>query len=232
MLDLIREYGLYFLIGQYPSGPLGGLAMTVVVAVLALLLSLPLGVLLGICQVSPYRFVRFPVRAVVSLVRATPLLMIIFWIYFLIPLLVGGAPGKFQTVLISLVIFEAMYISVIIRAGIQGLHKGQMETARSLGLSYTSAMMLVVMPQVMKNMLPSLVGEFVAIIKLTSLGYVVGLSDVTFVAEQINSQVITKPAEVYALLGLTYFLLCFGISRFAYWLQRRLSVGGGFARIK
>ncbi|MNW03204.1 hypothetical protein D3C71_1991080 [compost metagenome] len=69
-------------------------------------------------------------------------------------------------------------------------------------------------------------GEFVAIIKLTSLGYVVSLSEVTFVAEQINSRVITKPAEVYALLAMTYFFLCFGISRFSYWLERRLSVRG------
>ena len=229
MLELIREYGIYFLIGQYPDGPLGGLAMTVILAVLALLLSLPLGVVLGICQVSPYRALRCAVSAFAGLVRAMPLLLIIFWIYFLLPLFIGGSPGKFQTVLISLVVFEAIYISVIIRAGIKSLPKGQMESARALGFSYISAMILVVMPQVMKNMLPSLVGEFVSIIKLTSLGYVVSLSDVTFVAEQINSQVITKPAQVYALLGLTYFLMCFGISRFAYWLERRLSVRSGFA---
>jgi polar amino acid transport system permease protein len=203
--------------------------MTVIVAVLALVLSLPLGVLLGICQVSPYRTIRYPVSAFVGLVRATPLLLIIFWIYFLLPIFIDEAPGKFQTILISLAVFEAVYISIIIRAGIQSLPKGQMESARALGFSYLSTMILVVMPQVMRNMLPSLIGEFVAIIKLTSLGYVVGLSEVTFVAEQINSQVITKPAEVYALLGVTYFLMCFGISRFSYWLERRLSVRSGFA---
>ena len=224
VLDIIREYGLYFLIGQYPHGPLGGLSMTVIISILALVLSFPLGVILGFCQVSPYRVLRLPVVAIVCLVRATPLLMIIFWIYFLLPIIIDEAPGQFQTVLVSLVVFEAVYISVIICSGIRCLAKGQIESARALGLPYLSAMRLVVMPQVLRNMLPSLVGEFVAIIKLTSLGYVVSLSEVTFVAEQINSRVITKPAEVYALLAMTYFILCFGVSRFSYWLERRLSV--------
>src|SRR3546814_4891173 len=98
-----------------------------------------------------------------------------------------------------------------------------MESARALGFSYGRAMTLVVMPQVLRNMLPSLIGEFVSIIKLTSLGYVVSLSEITFVAEQINGQTITEPAAVYILLGLFYFIMCFGMTRLSYWPARRMS---------
>ncbi len=122
--------------------------------------------------------------------------------------------------LTALVVFDAAYLAEIIRAGIQGIGKGQTESARSLGFSYLDAMRLVILPQVVRNMLPSLVNQFVATIKETSLGYIIGLTEVSFIATQINTQVLTKPAEVYLLLGLTYFILCFGLSRFAFWLER------------
>src|SRR3546814_928270 len=222
MLDILRDYGVFFLIGQYPHGQLGGLSITILLSVCALILSFPLGLVMGVCQVSPLRSIRVPVALVVYLLRATPLLMIIFWIYFLLPLWLGGSPNRFFTVLISLVIFEGAYISIIVQCGIDGLAKGQMESARALGFSYGRAMTLVVMPQVLRNMLPSLIGEFVSIITLTSLGYVVSLSEITFVADQINGQTITEPAAVYTLLVLSYFIMCFGITRLSYWLERRM----------
>ncbi len=225
-MNLLHDYGLYFLIGQYPHGPLGGLARTLVLSSLALVLAFPLGVLLGVGLASPWRVLRWPLLGLAYVVRATPLLMIVFWVYFLLPLYTGGSPNQFQTMLMSLVAFEGVYIGVIVAAGIRALPHGQVEAARALGLSHMAAMAGVVMPQVVRNMLPSLVGEFVAIIKLTSLGYLVGLSEVTFVAEQINAQTITHAAEVYAWLAGSYFLMCFGISRLAYGLERKLSLGG------
>jgi len=128
--------------------------------------------------------------------------------------------------LIALVVFDAAYLAEIVRAGIQGLPRGQMETARALGLSWSRAMRLVVLPQALRSMLPSLVNQFVSTIKETSLGYIIGLAEVSFIATQINTQVFTKPAQVFGILGLTYFILCFGLSRFAYWLERRLARRG------
>ena len=125
--------------------------------------------------------------------------------------------------LIALVVFDAAYLAEIVRAGIQGLPKGQIEAARSLGLSYLGAMRLVVLPQALRHMLPSLVNQFVATIKETSLGYIIGLAEVSFIATQINTLVFTLPSQIYMTLGLTYFILCFGLSRLAYWLERRLS---------
>ncbi|MCF3997719.1 ABC transporter permease subunit, partial [Pseudomonas aeruginosa] len=108
----------------------------------------------------------------------------------------------------------------------QGLDRGQFEAARSLGLGYLASMRLVILPQALRNMLPSLVNQFVSTIKETSLGYIIGLAEVSFIASQINTQVFTLPTQVYLILGLTYFILCFGLSRFAFWLERRQAQRG------
>jgi polar amino acid transport system permease protein len=225
MWEILQTYWLYYLIGQYPEGPLGGLALTLVLAALALVLAFPVGILLALCRLAPYRILRWPVTAVVYVVRGTPLLMVVFWAYFLLPSLTGQTTSQFTTMLAALVIFDGAYLAEIIRAGIQAIPKGQMESARSLGFNHLQAMRLVILPQALRNMLPSLVNQFVSTIKETSLGYIISLSEVSFVATQINTQLLTKPAEVYLLLGLTYFVLCFGLSRVAFWLERRLATG-------
>ncbi|MQT29540.1 ABC transporter permease subunit [Pseudomonas helleri] len=220
-LELIDSYWVYFLVGQYPNGPLGGLALTLILASAALVLAMPLGVLFGLARLSPWRWLRWPVTALVFVVRGTPLLMVIFWAYFFLPSLTGFKTDQFTTMLIALVIFDAAYLSEIVRAGVQGLDRGQVEASRSLGFGYWRTMRWVVLPQALRTMLPSLVNQFVSTIKETSLGYIIGLTEISFIASQINTQVFTMPAQVYLVLGLTYFVLCFGLSRFAFWLERR-----------
>jgi polar amino acid transport system permease protein len=224
MLELIQTYWVYFLVGQYPNGPLGGLALTVLLASLALVLSLPLGIVLGLARVSPYRWLRWPVTGLVYFVRSMPLLMVIFWTYFFLPSITGHKTEQFSTMLMALVLFDSVYLAEIVRAGILGVPKGQMEGARSLGFSYLGAMRLVILPQGLRHMLPSLVNQFVATIKATSLGYIIGLTELSFIAAQINTQVFTQSTAVYTLLGLSYFILCFGLSRFAFWLERRTTL--------
>ena len=222
MIELVQTYWLYFLIGQYPNGPLGGLALTVLLAALALVLALPVGILLGLGRVSPFGAVRWPVTVVVYGVRGVPLLMVIFWAYFFLPSVTGHKTDQFSTMLIALVVFDGVYLAEIVRAGILGIPKGQVEAARSLGFGYGRAMRLVVLPQALRHMLPSLVNQFIATIKATSLGYIIGLTEVSFIAAQINTQVFTRAPEVYGVLALTYFVLCFGLSRLAYALEQRL----------
>ena len=84
-LELIDSYWVYFLVGQYPNGPLGGLALTLILASAALVLAMPLGVLFGLARLSPWRWLRWPVTALVFVVRGTPLLMVMFWAYFFLP---------------------------------------------------------------------------------------------------------------------------------------------------
>ena len=225
MLEILQTYGVFFLVGQYPKGPLGGLALTLLLAASALVLALPVGLALALCRISPFRVLRWPATVLVYVVRGTPLLMVIFWAYFLLPSLTGHKTDQFNTMLVALVIFDGAYLAEIIRSGIQGLPSGQMESARSLGFPYLHAMGLVVLPQALRNMLPSLVNQFVSTIKETSLGYIISLPEISFVAGQVSTRLMTKSADVYLLLGLTYFVLCFALSRGAFWLERRLAAG-------
>jgi polar amino acid transport system permease protein len=220
MNESLATYGLYFLIGQYPNGPLGGLALTLVLGLCALVLALPLGVLLALARISGWRALQWPVSAVVYVVRGTPLLMVVFWAYFFLPALTGHKTGQFTTMLVALGVFNGVYLSEVVRAGIQGIARGQSEAARSLGLSHAQTLRLVLLPQALRNMLPSLVNQFVTTIKETSLGYIIGLQEVAFIASQVNSQVIVHPVAIYATLALTFWVLCFGLSR----IGRRLEV--------
>lgn len=222
MLELIDTYWLYFLVGQYPDGPLGGLVLTILLSGAALLLAMPLGLLLGIARVSPYRAIGLPVAGVVQVVRAVPLLLVLFWAYFFLPAVTGVKTSQAVTMLIVLVIFDSVYLAEIVAAGLRALPPGQMESARSLGLSYAQALRSVALPQSLKNGLPSIVNQLVSTIKATSLGYIIGLSEVSFVASQINTLAFTHAVEVYLILALTYFVLCFGLSRLAFLLERRL----------
>ncbi|NNG21773.1 amino acid ABC transporter permease [Telluria aromaticivorans] len=222
MLELIDTYWLYFLVGQYPDGPLGGLALTVLLSGAALLLAMPLGLVLGVARVSSRPAIRWPVGALVQVVRAVPLLLVVFWAYFFLPAVTGVKTGQATTMLMVLVLFDAVYLGEIVAAGLRALPKGQLESARSLGLSYPQALRLVVLPQTLRNGLPSIVSQLVSTIKATSLGYIIGLSEVSFIATQVNTLVFTRAVEVYLILALTYFILCFGLSRLAYLAERRL----------
>ncbi|MDN3921090.1 amino acid ABC transporter permease [Roseateles violae] len=221
MKELIDSYWLYFLLGQYPHGPLGGLALTLLLAGSAMLLAAPLGLLVGVARISPWAALRVPVTALVWVVRGTPLLMVVFWAYFFLPVLTGHKSSQLATMLAALVLFDAAYLAEIVRAGLQGLPRGQLQAARALGLTWLQALRLVLLPQALRQMLPSLVNQFVTTIKHTSLGTIIGLSELSFVANQINIQVLVKPVEVYASLAASYFLLCFGLSRLAGLLERR-----------
>jgi polar amino acid transport system permease protein len=222
MLELIDTYWLYFLVGQYPDGPLGGLVLTILLSGAALVLAMPLGLMLGIARVSRRRAISLPVGAFVQLVRAVPLLLVLFWVYFFLPAVTGVKTSQAMTMLIVLVVFDSVYLAEIVAAGIRALPKGQLESARSLGLSYGQALRHVVLPQTLRHGLPSIVNQLVSTIKATSLGYIIGLSEVSFIATQINTLVFTRSVEVYLILALTYFLLCFGLSRLAFLLERRL----------
>ncbi|CAN7443994.1 amino acid ABC transporter permease [Acidovorax sp. LjRoot118] len=213
MLDIIREYWPLLLVGQYPHGPLGGLAMTLIVAGLGLLLSLPLALMIAIARVSPYRWVARCAAALVHVVRGMPLLMLIFWAYFVVPKVTGHAVSGFTTLVCALVIYESAYLSEVIRSGIEAIPRGQIEASRSLGVGYWRTMFKVVLPQALFNVLPSMTSQFVSTVKETSLGYVISVNELTFAANQVNNLVLTKPLQVFGVLAIIYFIVCFTLSR-------------------
>ena len=225
MLEILQNNWLLFLVGQYPHGPIGGLTMTLFMAATALALCFPFAIALALARLSPHRWLRGPATAIVHTVRGLPLIMFIFWTYFFSPLVIGRAVGGVETLIIALVVYEAAYLSEIIRAGIEGLPKGQFEAAAALGLGYWPANFKIVLPQALHNMLPSMVSQFVSTIKETSLGYVISAHEVTFAASQVNNVLLTQPFEVYGILALTYFVLCFALTSLARTIERRISGG-------
>jgi polar amino acid transport system permease protein len=110
-----------------------------------------------------------------------------------------------------------------VRAGIQALPAGQMEAARALGHSHLGAMRLVILPQALFNMLPSMLSQFVSTIKETTLGYVINVPELTFAANQINNQLLTQPFQVFFILAVIYFVVCWSLTRAATALERRIA---------
>ncbi len=159
IVAIVQENWLLLLIGQYPNGPLGGLASTFILSVLSIVLAFPVGILLALARLSHWRTVLWPATAFVYVARGVPLLMLILWVYFMVPLLIGRTVPGFMTMLVTLVLYEAAFLSEIIRGGILALGRGQMEAARSLGHGYFGAMAYVILPQVLYNTLPSLLSQ-------------------------------------------------------------------------
>lgn len=222
MIELIRDNGVYLLIGEYPKGPLGGLALTLVIAAVAMLLVFPCAVLVALARTSGIKPLARAAWGYVTFIRTIPVLLIIFWVYLFAPAVIGFPLSGFTTVVIAIVIYQTAYLSEVIRAGIEALPKGQVEAARALGLRYVPITLKVVLPQVLVNVSPGILNVLTIIVKETSLGYMVGVGELTLTASHVNSLTLTKPLQVFALLSIMYFLICFGIGRVVKLLESRV----------
>jgi polar amino acid transport system permease protein len=228
---IVRDNWLLLLVGQYPNGPLGGIACTLILSVLGIGLAFPASVLVALARLSKWRLLNWPATALVYGARGIPLLLIILWVYFLVPVLIGRNVTGFTTMVVTLVIYESAFLAEVVRAGILALPKGQMEAARALGHSYLGAMWSVILPQALYNMLPSMLSQFVSTIKETTLGYVINVPELTFAANQINNQLLTKPFHVFFLLAVVYYVLCWSLTQGAGWLERRIAAKRAGMRI-
>ncbi|MEI8172528.1 MAG: amino acid ABC transporter permease [Deltaproteobacteria bacterium] len=213
----------HFMIGRYPSGPIGGVLLTFYLAVVSLVFSFFGGLILGLMCVSLNRFIKYPTLAIVNAVRGMPLLMVIFWMYFLLPALMGRPTPESWTVIMALTLFTSAYMSQIVQAGIEGISKGQTEAALSTGLHHWQAMLFIILPQGLRNMIPSFVNQFVSMIKDTSLAFIVGVSELTHVATQVNNRTMIYPTEIFLFIAVVYFIICFAFTSLSRWLETRLA---------
>jgi polar amino acid transport system permease protein len=223
ILNIIGDNWQLLLIGQYPHGPLGGLAVTLLLSVLGIAFAFPLGVALALCRISPFSWLRIPSTCIVYLVRGVPLIMFIFWTYFVVPILLGRPVAGFTVMLVTVVIYQSAYLAEIVRAGMLGLPAGQTEAARAVGLSYMQTTFKVLLPQAIYNMVPAIISQFVASIKDTALAYVVSVNELTLAASQVNANLLTMPFQVYLLLAGIYFVVCFAFTELARHLERRIA---------
>lgn len=218
---VVRENLPYFFLGRYPQGPLGGVALTLYLAAISLVLSFFGGLVLGLLSVSRNRVIKWGSAAVIQMIRGMPLLMVIFWMFFLLPAMLGSGMSADWTIITALTLFTSSYMSEIVRAGIVGIPKGQMEAAVSTGLSHRQAMLHIVLPQALRNMIPSFVNQFVSMIKDTSLAFIVGVSELTHVATQMNNRTMLYPTEIFLFIAVIYFIMCFAFTELSRWLERR-----------
>jgi len=219
--DVISDNLSYFVIGLYPHGQLGGFALTIYLAVTSCALSLIFGIVLGLLGVSRNVFVRRGAKLYCEFMRGMPLIMVIFWMYFMLPLVTGGAVPESRTVIMALTLFTSAYMGQIVMAGIAGVPKGQMEAAISTGLGYWRAMFYVVLPQGLRNMIPSFVNQLVSLIKDTSLAFIVSVPELTSIATQVNNRTMIYPFEIFIFIAVLYFSLCYSLTAFSRILEKR-----------
>jgi polar amino acid transport system permease protein len=221
--DIVRDNLSYLLWGAFPAGPLGGAALTLVMSLVAGAVSLIVGVAAGVLAVAAWHPLRWAVRFVLGFLRVIPPLLVIFWMYFLMPLLLGVDVPQVGTAIVALTLLSAAYIAVSVRAGILSIPTGQWQSGLSLGLTPIQTLRYVVLPQALRIMLPSFVNQLIALIKDTSLSYVIGVGELTYVASQVNNRTLVYPADIFAVVASVYFVLCFGLSVFADRLAKRMT---------
>jgi polar amino acid transport system permease protein len=213
----------YLLVGAYPNGPLGGLGMSILLAIGGIFGAFWLGLGAGLMRLSKRRWLSLPAVMYIEIIRGTPLLMLIFWFYFLGPAVLGFNIPEAQSALIAFIVFTGAYIAEIVRAGVIALPRGQMEAARGSGLSHFQAMTFVILPQSLRNMIPSFVNQFVSLTKDTSLAYIIGVNELTKAATQINSRTVKAPGEIFIAIAVLYFIICWVLTSFSRRLERQLA---------
>jgi len=200
-----------------------GMQVTLLLTALSLAGGGALGTILAVLRLSRRKPVALAAGAYVNLFRSLPLILLIFWFYFLVPLLVGHAVGGFYSALTGFILFEAAYFCEIIRSGIQSVRRGQILAGLATGLTYRQTMRAIVLPQALRNMLPVLLTESINLFKSTALVYVVGVRDFLTSAGLIGTRDNTI-VGMYCLAALVYFLLCLGASLSVGRLQRRYAI--------
>lgn len=199
-----------------------GMKTTLLLTVAAVIGGIVIGTVLAIIRIANVPILAWIAAAYVNFFRSLPLILVIFWLYFLVPLVLGRPVGAFSSVLIAFVLFEAAYYSEIIRAGIASVSSGQVAAARAIGMTYTQCMRFIVLPQAFKAMIPVLLTQAIILFQDTSLVYVVGLKDFLVSAELIANRD-QKLIEMFMFVSVVYFTICFAGSLLSSHLQRKLS---------
>ena len=208
-----------------------GFLYTVQLTAIAALGGLFFGTLLALARLSSSKILSNIAAGYVNLMRSIPLVLVLFWFFFLMPqvlqLITGGERppqiGAERTAIITFIMFEAAYFCEIMRAGIQSIPKGQVNSAYALGLTYGQAMRLVILPQAFRNMIPVLLTQTIILFQDTSLVYVISATDFTGAASKI-AQRDGRLIEMYTFVAVVYFVLCYTLSYAVKRLQRKIAV--------
>ena len=226
------NWGWYVIDPSTPQGQsnvrflIGGFWATIQLSLIAAALSMTIGLLVALPGMSSNRWIRLPSRIYIEFVRAIPLLPMLFWVFYGLPVVMRsmGMPitiDAFWGAIITLAISDSAFTAEIYRSGIQSIPKGQTEAARTVGLTYNQTMRYVVLPQAIRRILPPLANQFIYIVKMSAFASVIGMQELT---RRANELVVTeyRPLEIYTLLILEYLVLVLIISFFVRWLERKM----------
>lgn len=203
---------------------LGGVWMTLALSAVAMVLSITIGLLVALPGLSKNRAGRIFNRVYVEMFRSVPMLVMVLWVYYGLPVVTGIEFGVFAAGVIALALCDSAFEAEIFRGGIQSIEKGQLEAADALGLGYIDTMRYVILPQAIRRVLPPLGNQFVYMLKMSSLVSVIGLMELT---RRANELTVTeyRPLEIYTVLVVEYLVLILIVSHFVRRLERRMQIG-------
>jgi general L-amino acid transport system permease protein len=210
----------------------GGLLVTLVISSTGIAAAFPIGIVLALGRRSPMPIVRWLSVGFIEIVRGVPLITVLFMASVMLPLFLPErwTIDKLLRALIMVALFAGAYLAEVIRGGLQAIPRGQFEAADALGLSYPLKMGLIVLPQALKLVIPGIVGSFIALFKDTSLVLIIGIYDLLGMAQSASSSQTwlspSTPMTAYVVVGVIFWLFCFGMSRYSQMLERRLAAGG------
>ena len=204
---------------------ISGMGVTVYISVISIIISMILGFIVAIPSLAKNKFLTYINIGYVEIVRAIPLLVLILWIYYGLPIMTGLSFSPFVSGIIALAISESAFQAEIFRAGINSIKKSQWEAGSSLGLTFFKRLRLVILPQAIKNILPALGNQFVYVLKMSSLVSIIGIADLT---RKANELVVStyRPLEIYTFLILEYLILILIVSYFVRKLEKKLGQDG------
>lgn len=201
-----------------------GLWLTVSISVVAIVISFIVGAAVALLSLSKRRWLRALNRIYVECFRAIPLLVLLLWVYYGLPVVLGLQFGVFTAGVIALAVSDSAFEAEIFRAGIQSVERGQWEAGHAVGLSNWNTMRFIVLPQALRRILPALGNQFVYVLKMSSLISVVGLQELTRRANELTL-IEYRPLEIYTALVVEYLLLILVASWLVRRLERRLGAG-------
>ncbi len=208
-----------------------GMTFTLKLTLFAMVGGIVLGTLLAMMRLAHSRPIALVATGYVNLIRSVPLIMVIFWFYFLVPYIgawIVNSPvplqvGAFTSSLITFTLFEAAYYCEIMRSGIQSIPRGQVAAGQALGMSYWQTMGHVVLPQAFRNMIPVLLTQTIVLFQDVSLVYVLSITDFVGAASKV-AQRDGRLVEMYLFVAVVYFVLCYGLSYLVKRLQQRVAI--------
>jgi len=226
-----HEWGWYILSPNKVNGLtnlkflLSGMGVTIYISLVSIIISMVLGFIVAIPSLAKSKLLTYINIGYVEIVRAIPLLVLILWVYYGLPIMTGLSFSPFVSGIIALAISESAFQAEIFRAGINSIKKAQWEAGSSLGLTFFKRLRLVILPQAIKNILPALGNQFVYVLKMSSLVSIIGIADLT---RKANELVVStyRPLEIYTFLILEYLILILIVSYLIRKLEKRLKKDG------